>query len=168
MEYYINKEIFVVAEDEMNTVEIIIYDEIIGVMEHLQTLSPVDDPNTKVYHGILTSAEVLPSSTKGKKCFILVIDLATGFENVPLEGCIFESDCEEDISVLAGEIEHIVNDNEYVTFAIDIENLFVLYGYPVEITLGVSDDEVDDEVIDTCKKIAEEIKQIRQKVDLGD
>lgn len=171
MEYYVNKEIFVVAEDEMNTVEIVIYDEVDGidsVVEYLQTLSPIHDLNTKVYHGVLTPAEVLPSSSRGKKCFILVMDLETGLGQVPLEGCVFESDCKEDISVLAEEIEHIVNDNEYVTFPIGIENLFVLYGYSVEVTLSVNDEEVDEEVIDTCKKIAEEVMQICQHVTSGD
>ncbi len=168
MEYYINKEVFVVAEDEMNTVEIGVYDDVVDVIEHLQTLDPLNDVNTKVYHGVLTKADVLPSSSKGKKCFILVIDLTTGFADAPIEGCAFESDCENDVSILAGEIEHIVNDNEYVTFPIEIENLFVLYGYSMDVTLGINDDEVDDEIIDTCKKVVEETKQIRKDIDSGD
>lgn len=168
MEYYLNREVFVVAEDEMVTVEIGIHDEMYSLIEHLQTLNPINNLDTKLYHGIITSAEILPSSIKGKKCFILVTDPDTGEGGVSLEGCIFESDCENDISTLAGEIEHIINANEYVTFPIEIENVFVLYGYAIDITLGIDDDDVDDEVIDTCTKIIEEIKHMRKGLNLGD
>ncbi len=168
MNYYLNKEIFLIAEDEMITAELTVHDEMAGVIERMQLLNPIDNIDTKLYHGVLTSAEVLPSSTRGKKCFILVINLDSGDEGGLLEGCVFESDCEDNVEVLAGEIEHIVRDNEYVTFPINIGNMFVLYGYALEVTLGVADDEIDEEIIDTCTKIAEEVKQIRQEIDLGD
>lgn len=168
MKFHLNKEVFLIAEDEMNTVELAFHHDMFEALEHLQTLNPLDNSNTKVYHGILAPAEVLPSSIKGKKCFIVVIDLATGLEGIALEGCVFESDCDNDISVLAEEVEFIIKDNEYVIFPVDIENIFILYGYPVEVTLGISDEGLDEEDIDTCKKIISEVNEMCEELSLGD
>ena len=156
----IGVEIFLVAEDEISYSEIEIYDNYVDLLEYLSVLEPEINCSTKVYHGVLTTAKVLPSNIHGKKCYIAVLDIVYTKARAQLVGYIFESDCDGQIEILADEIERLMKSKGIISFSIDINNIFVLYGYELETCLSVNQENLDDEVVDTCKKIAKEIEEI--------
>lgn len=157
-------EIYLVAEDEIAHSDIDIYDNYVDVLEHLAMLTPEMDFTTKIYNGVLMPAKVLPSSTFGKKCYIVTLTLSNDMGSLQLEGSIIESDCADQIEVLAEEVEELINKKDAIKFTVDIDNVFILYGHELETCLSINQESIDDEVIDTCKKVAKEIRELELAV----
>lgn len=153
-------EIFLVVEDEISHSEIEIYDNYVDTLEYLSVLEPEINYSTKVYNGVLVSAKILPSDVYGKKCYIVVLTVVYNKSRPQLEGYIFESDCDGQIEILAEEVEELVKSKGTINFTVDIDNIFILYGHELETCLSINQDSMDDEVIDTCEKIAKEVKEI--------
>jgi len=157
----IGMEVYVVAGDESAKTDVEIHDNYTTMLEYLSLLNPEEHFSTKVYHGVLMPATVLPESLKGKSCFILALEMTYKKSVAVLEGYVFESDCDGDIDILATEIEQMIHTNEYTAdMRIDIEDIFVLYGYELETCLSINPDSIDEEVVDTCKGISEELKAL--------
>ena len=156
----VGKEIFLIAEDEIAESEMVVYDNPHDVFTYLSTLMPETDFSTKVYHGMLMPAKVLPSVLHTKNCYVLALRLIHVKGSLTLKGCIFESDCEGRNDILADEIEELVNSKDKVDFEVDIDNIFVLYGYELQVCLAIDEESIDDEVIESCGKVVAEIKKI--------
>lgn len=154
-----NKEIFLVYDDEQNDKgtpsKICIVSEFMRLVDYLKELTPNIDSGTKILHGILTKASVLPKSLRGKTAFIIIssnykTDLAL----------VVESDAQSDKD-LASTIETMLkyNRSSYTT-PLKIENIYILYGYEISVTLSLDEEEVDEETITTCQKIVNDAKII--------
>jgi hypothetical protein len=154
---YVGKEVFIVvgSEDE-EAGDIGVFETWGELVEQLKTLTPTSDPETRIFHGILTTGEFLPSSFHGKSVFIIYID---PYEDA--KGNIVESTSGSS-RVLAEEIGSIMTlGGPMSDMKIDIDDIYVLYGYQLETCLSVNDEDVDEEVIATCKEIAVEIEVAR-------
>ncbi len=158
----VGKEIFLISEDEIAESEMVIYDNPQDVFTYLSTLMAETDFGTKIYHGMLMPAKVLPSVLHTKHCYILALHLTYIQGNLILKGCIFESDCEGKNDILAKEIEDLVNSEDKVDFKVDIDNIYVLYGYELQACLAIDEESIDDEVIDSCGKMVEEVRKIEE------
>ena len=164
----VGQEVFVLASDELtravaNKREFHIYDSVEDLTEGLKGIPTDLADDLRVVHGVLTRATTLPSDLNGKTAFVIAIS---------------NLDEEDGYMVEAGDtVEHV---EDTVTDAltsgicgmydIEIDYIFVVYGYELSIILSVNDDDVDDEVIDTCHQIAEEVDEIltRNSGELGE
>lgn len=155
---YIGKEVFVVigSEDE-ETGDINAFEDWGGLVEFLKKKSPITDAETRVFHGILTLGEFIPSSFHGKSAFIICIE---PFEDS--KGNIIES-TDGSPEGLAEEIVNIMSFGgpTYGT-KVGIEDVYVLYGYQLEPCLSINDDEIDEEIIAVCSEIASEIENAKK------
>lgn len=153
---YINREMFlVVRTHEVNATEIDFIKNIDALNAELEEMTPGME-EVDVYHGILTPAEYLPLSFKGKTAFIVSTD-----PNDPSNGDITESSFASPQG-LAGEISSIINGEsgaEEHAFS-SIHDMYVLYGYQLRLCLAVGDGVLDEEIIDTCKKISTEVETV--------
>ena len=161
-EQYVGKEVFLVvgSEDDEEANDINIFETWGDLVEHLKTLTPTADPETRIFHGVLATGEILPSSFHGKSAYVVCLD--------PYEtskGSIAESssECPEG---LAEEISEVMRlGGPLSDMKTDIDDIYVLYGYQLETCLSVNDEDLDDEVIATCKDIADELEIIKIMVE---
>jgi hypothetical protein len=154
---YVGKEVFLVVggEDE-ETGDIGVFETWGDLLEQLKTLTPTTDAETRVFHGILTLGEFIPSSFHGKSVFIICID---PYEDA--RGNIIESTggCPAD---LAEEVSDIMKIGGPLSdMKIDIDDIYILYGYQLDTCLSINDEALDEEVIATCREIADEIEIAR-------
>jgi len=154
MEQYVGKEVYVVvgSEDEELS-DIGIFETWGGLIEQLKTLTPTSDPETRIFHGILTSGEVIPSSFRGKSAYVICFD--------PYEesrGCVAESGSTGPDG-LAEEIRNVMTLGGPISdMRICIDDIYILYGYQLDVCLSVNDEDIDEEIISTCREIADEIE----------
>jgi hypothetical protein len=160
---YIGKEVFlVVGSEDEEASDIGVFETWGDLVEHLKTLTPTSDPETRVFHGMLTIGEFLPISFRGKSAYVICLDPC---ENS--KGCVVESSSSGPEG-LAEEISSVMRLGGQISDTkIDIDDIYILYGYQLEICLSINDDDIDEEVISTCKEIANEIEIARILVENG-
>lgn len=160
-----NKEIFLAYSGEENnnqhgsSVEVFTTTELLALVEHLKKMTPSLDHDTIVLHGVLTKASSIPKNLRGKKAFILLEDIYTADNALVLEAEV-HSDKE-----LAKKINNLI-DEKYKHLApfpwknypisITIEDVYIFYGYEVSVILSLDEEELDEEIIEACKKIAKD------------
>jgi hypothetical protein len=156
-------EVYVIFADYDTAVDVTIVDDFGDALEHLKTLDPEDHFETKVLHGVAAPGDVLPSDLLDNDCFLIVLTPNCGIDGKGLRGTVFETDAACNPSLLAKEIEELVNeDSRGLVFNPDIEDILVMYGYEVELGLCINEDSVDEEKTDSCKRIVEETIRIRK------
>lgn len=151
---YVGKEVFLVIGSEDEEIgDIGVFENWVDLVEQLKTLTPASDPETRVFHGILTLGEFIPSSFHGKSAFIVCIE---PYEDS--KGNIIESTGGSPAD-LAEEISGLMSLGGVRSgMRVDIDDIYILYGYQIEPCLSVNDDELDDEIIAVCNEIADEIE----------
>lgn len=159
---YLNEEVFVVGVDNTEPAgQMEMFTSASELFKYLKYQIEVGiDPDVRVLHGILTKADVLPSSIKNKAAFILAIDPDYNF-NITM-GCIIEQ-CYTEINELATEIETTIGTSMGTIVEVDMDYIYILYGYELKPFISVDLGDVDEETIHVCKKIALESESIRTK-----
>jgi hypothetical protein len=161
MDNFIGEELFIVVGEEDTITELSFYTEIEHAAEHLKLVDPVDEPDTKVFHGILTRADSIPSNIKSKSCYIIVVNSV--YAGNCAQGVIYQSECENDSDILARDIEDaVVQSGYHSVFVSNIEDIYILYGYEVGTGMCINEESLDEEVIHTCKTIAVKANAIRE------
>ncbi len=156
----VGKEVYVIIEDFDKPVDIIFCDDLPDAFEYLKSLPPEEFFDTRVLHGILTKAESIPADLIDRECFIVAVIPTTGLDNVGLKGVVIESDAESCVEILAEEIEEVVNTSYRWPAMVDIGDIYILYGYRVELGLCINEDALDEENIEICKKVSEAAEAI--------
>jgi len=156
---YTCKEIFIVCEEEdQDFGEMFVTDNWSDLKTHLKTLTPDTDSEMRVFHGVITPAEFLPNSFHGKSVFIVCQDPDDLQKGNAIEAVSDTPEgLSEDISRLLdyGTV-HLFNGE------LDIDNVYLLYGYQLQTCLTVDGDELDEEIIEMCKIIGTEVKMTEQ------
>jgi hypothetical protein len=160
----VNEEVYIVVEDFGALSDIVIYDSIEDTFEYLKMLDPEDCSDTKVFHGILAKADAIPDDLMKRSCFIMAIKPGTGIEGVALSGVLMESDCDDDPRILASEIEELVENPNVLIYNLNIDDVYVLYGYRVQLGICINDDSIDEENIEMCKKVAEKAEELSSNI----
>lgn len=145
-------EVFIISFNIGGHQLIEIYTELYDVMESLNPRNVDDSKNIKVIHGCLLPATTLPSNFNGVDGFIVVNLLDTNY-GLLIEDAFHNS---RDIAMI---IQTIVDNKK-----INIENTFILYGVEIALTLSISEDEVDEELIERSSAIVREIRQIEKEL----
>lgn len=151
-----NKEIFLVYNDEKNDegipVKICIMFEFMDLIDHLKKLIPNIDCETKILHGVLTQAFNLPKNLRGKTAFIII--------NSSSNALIMETDSTSDKDLALTITSILTNNNPNFIPPLKIENIYILYGYEITTVLSLDEEEIDEEIINTCQKIANDVQII--------
>lgn len=152
---HVYTEVFIVALNLGRHQRIEIYSELFDVMESLNPRSINNSKDIKVVHGHLLSATILPSSFNGVGAFILV--------NLPNTNYgLFTGDTFYSPDELAAAIQTIVSHKHD-----KIEDIFVLYGTEIALTLSVAADELDEELVERSGTITKEIRQIETELEMN-
>ena len=150
----LHKEVFVLGPDEdvALSTETLMFETFEALAEHMKTMPVSMDDDLRILHGYLTSAKTLPSIMRGKKAYIIIEDSDNQGETK-----IVEVEPSARIEGLSQEITEIIKDDFNMT---DIDHVYVLYGYVINIILAPDDEDLDDEVKETCEEISKEVEQI--------
>lgn len=161
-ENYFYKNVYVIGYDS-NEAEtgkresLQIIDDSTEIIAHLRSRDAITDYDIKVLLGWLTPATVLPKNLRGKIPYILVQSPNISY------GFIIES-CAESGKELSKEVEKILDIADiYINDDVGIENIYILYGQELNVTLSLDEDYFDEEVISSCEKIVDEVKQITEE-----
>lgn len=158
-EALLEEDIFLLASDEDEEIgPIHMFNNIDDVEAHLARLNPIIDSNMRLLHGVLTSAEFLPSSFHGKSAYVVCTDPDESSDAMVIEsGALGPKE-------LADELEQFLNGGGGVFATIpDIDDIFIFYGYEISTCLAPVLEDMDDEAIETCKLIAEEATAIMER-----
>jgi hypothetical protein len=170
---FLGKEVFVFGPDSIlgETGEVHVFDSMTGLIAYLLSIDASTDPEAakdmRILHGYLTSADVLPSTFGNRNVFLILeepYDDATGL--------IVES-AADDPEGLAYEIEQLI-DHPNIGLSnsvhsgpdltgIEIENVFVLYGYEISARFAIDLDDINENFIRECKMIAAEVNLIKRR-----
>ena len=155
---YRNKEVFIVYNEddyaEGLLLKMYITSELMELVDHINRLTPSLDFDVKILHGILTNASILPKNLRGRSVFILAED-----DNILNRALISESAAQSDED-LAADVDSLLAYNGFIN-ALDVENIYILYGYEISTMLSVNEEELDEEIIDTCQKIVNDVTTIK-------
>jgi hypothetical protein len=159
MEQYRNQEVFIVTgSEEDDRSELFVTDKREMVDEYLLLKDPSIDDDVRVFHGVLTTAEFLPSSFHGKSAF-LVINCPDKLD----QGCVVEAG--ETPDEVSNEIEAILESADPLTYGdLSIDYIFLLYGYQLGLGMAINEDDIDDEVIFSAEVIADETMDVEDAV----
>lgn len=150
---HVYTEIFIVALNLGRHQRIEVYNELFDVIESLNPRSINSSKDIKIVHGHLLPATILPSNFNGVGAFILV--------NLPNTNYgLFTGDTFYSPDELATTIQTVINHKHD-----EIENMFILYGTKIALTLSIAADELDEELVERSGAIVEEIKQIEIKLE---
>lgn len=138
-----------------------IFDGFIGPNQVIHTLSDytlADTPDLCVLHGVLRSAEFLPQSLRKVTAYLVVANKEK--EDM---GVVIESSADTPIQ-LAEELLTVLKNIEELDLggASSIDDLFILYGYEIDICLTIDKEGVDEEVIDRAIAISEEAEETKE------
>ena len=157
MEKHLYDEIYLVGVD--NTVspcgDLTVCATFEDLLSHLKTKNASIDSDLRILHGVLTSAQSIPSDLKGRQPFIILKD-----PNVHDQGILLDSAADDDCKELAAEIERMLESEEVASFFFEIDHVYVLYGYELSLTLAADEDELDEEIISACLEIAEAARKL--------
>ena len=157
MHNFLYREVFIVGVD--NTVvsegELEVCESFEDLLIYLRRKNAVIDNDIRVIHGVITPATAIPKDLKNKNIFILIIDPTDKRKAI-----IRDADSEDDFSEVAEEIESMLSSEEIAGFIFEIEDMYIIYGHELTLTLSVDEDDLDDEIIASCLEIAEAAKDL--------
>jgi hypothetical protein len=159
MDKHLYSEVYIVGAD--STVsdwgELTVCGSFEDLLEYLKTKSVGISSDLRVIHGVLTSAKTIPSEFKSRQPFILVQDPESSDH-----GILLDSDSEDDCNELASEIERLMESGEVASFFVEIDHIYILYGYELNLTLSVDEDDLDEDIIADCIEVAEAARRLNK------
>ena len=155
----VGQEVFVLCpgEDAIGADLIYIAESLTEIDGYCANLDPATEGDYRVLHGVLISGEYLPSSWRGKTPYIIIQDPLEEGRAIVVEG-------DGSIDAVASQIEDMMEyTQESFSQDIEIENVFILVGYQIQLLLTTDFDGLDEEAIFRVNDIAEEVETARQK-----
>jgi len=158
MDKHLYKEVYIVGADSALSIsgELTVCSSFESLLEHLKTKNISINSDLRVLHGVLTSAKSIPKDFKDKQAFLLLED-----PDSKDHGIVRDADadsCEE----LAAEIMTVLDSEEIASFFFEIENVYILYGYELSLTMSVDEGDLDEDIIETCIEVAEEARKLNE------
>jgi hypothetical protein len=154
---FLYQEVFVVGVDHVTSIagELKICESFEDMVEYLRSKTVGISLDLRVLHGVLTSAKAIPNDFCGRQAYILLTDPeGDGY------GSFLDSTADDSCEELAEEIEKLLSSEEIAVSFLEIDDVYVLYGYELNIILSVDEDEIDEELIAQCLKAGEKAKEL--------
>lgn len=121
--------------------------------EYLGSLNTETETDIIVLHGIISSAKYIPAEI-GRNVYLIIQD-----PDAPGSGCIYETDY-PDSNDLDAIITDIIKAGDDHYQLLDIDNVFIMYGYQLNTGYSVIEEELDEQVFEECKVVARGIKDV--------
>ena len=159
MEKYLYTEVYVVGADHTVAAggELTVCGSFETLLDYLKTKNVSINSDLRVLHGVLTSAKTIPADFKNRQPFVLLQD-----PDSEDHGVLLDPDTENDCKELALEIEMMLESEEIASFFFEIDNVYILYGYELSLTLSVDEDDLDEEIISDCIEIAAAARKLSE------
>jgi len=159
---HVGREVFIVGVDgeQEEDGEISCFESLSELNDHLSGLSPVSEDNLIVLHGVLAPAEYIPPDV-GRGAFVVVADPADD-----IGGSILNLE-DSNIENLASTIEKLLSHLSPYD-GLEIDNVFVLYGYELNLGFCVREDEIDEEIFDQSEKVATLVEEMERRNSEGE
>lgn len=157
LDMFEGKEVFLagIDGDLEDNGEMAVFGSFLELNDYISILSPLTEPNLVVIHGILTSARYIPSEPY-KNAYI-VVKSPTEFGS----GCMYETN-ELNADEMSKEVENLFTiDSQCPYNDITIDDIYILYGYELNLGFSISPDEIDLEAINSCEEVALVAKEMR-------
>jgi hypothetical protein len=154
---HIGREVYIAGLDgDLDTGELGCFDSLSELNDHLSSLNPVSDDNIIVVHGVLTQAEYIPPNI-GRSAFIVIADPkdSAGGAIINIEDC--------NMGNLVSNIENLFGDSDTPFEGLEIDNVFILYGYELNLGFCVREDQVDERIFDECEEVAMVAEEMRKR-----
>jgi hypothetical protein len=153
----VGKEVYIITESfDFEPGETVIVDTWTALDRAIGNYDPTTGADVLVFHGYLTSALRLPTGLKGRTAFLIAYD-----PDDPSMALVQES-VSDTVDEIATEIEELLSTGVVgegqLPFDVDIDGLHILYGYQLRTHISVSEEEVDEAILDLCQQVAEETK----------
>lgn len=157
MKKHLYQEVYIVGVDSTVSAhgELTVCPSFEDLLTYLKTKNISVNSDLRVLHGVLTSAQSIPKDLKGRQPFIMLVD-----PDDESQGILLDSDTDDAYEELADEVENTLRNPEAATFFFEIENVFILYGYELSLTLAVDEDDLDEDIITDCLKISKSAKEL--------
>ena len=156
MDKHLYNEVYVIGTDSTVSAggELTICSSFEDLLAHLKTKNISINSDLRVLHGVLTSARSIPKDFKDKQPFLLVKDPEKEDHGVLLDA---DADsCEE----LADGIEMALSSEVIASFFVEIEHVYILYGYELSLAMSVDEDDLDEDTITSCLEVAEAARKL--------
>lgn len=162
IEDYLYQEVFVVGVDHITAAsgELMVLKSFEDLINHLSTKHIGVNSDLRALHGVITSAKAIPRDFCGRSAFILIVD-----PEVEGYGLLIDSDAEDNCQDLAAEIEKLLVNEEIAANFVEIDNVYVLYGYEMSIILSVDENDLDEEMIVGCAKVGNSAKELAKNLE---
>jgi len=159
MEKYLYTEVYVVGPDSVvsDGGELTICSSFEDLLNYLKTKNVSINSDLRVLHGVLTSAKSIPKTFKNKQPFILLKDPEANDHGVMLDPDV-DNDCNE----LATEIERMLGSEEAASFFFEIDDVYILYGYELSLTLSIDEDDLDEDIIKDCLEVSQAARKLNE------
>ena len=150
MEKYLYKEVYIVGPDSLvsDSGELTVCEFFEDLLNHLKTKNVSINSDLRVLHGILTSAKSIPKDLKSRQPFILLEDLSSSGQ-----GLLLDPDTDNECEELAQEIERVLTSEGIASFFFQIDQVYILYGYELSLTLSIDESDIDEDIIKDCLSI---------------
>ncbi len=152
------EEVYIVGVDTTITPsgELVVCSSYEQLLDHLKTKNISICSDLRVIHGVLTSAKSIPKNLENQQAFIVIIDQ----ENYS-HGVILDSESDDNHEELAYEVRSMLKGNKIANFFFEMEQIFILYGYELNIVMSVDEDDIDvGDVLNVCKNMASVAKKL--------
>jgi len=158
MEKHLYNEVYVIGVDSTVSThgDLTVCDSFEALLNYLKTKNVSINSDLRVLHGVLTSAKSIPKDLMGRQAFLL-------FKNPEDKGGIMlDADTDDDYNELASEIEMCLENEELASFFFEIDDVYILYGYELTLTLSVDEDDLDEEFVADCLQIGRAARQLKE------
>lgn len=152
------EEVYIVGVDSTVTPagEVIVCGSYEQLLNHLKTKNISICSDLRVIHGTLTSAKSIPKKLYNQQAFIIVVN-----QENDSHGAILDSNSDDDFKELAYEVRSLLKGNKVASFFFGMDQMFILYGYELNIVMSVDEDDIDEGItINTCQEIADVAKRL--------
>jgi hypothetical protein len=156
----LDQDVFIVASDEtfhgsdeVDNREFHVYDSEDDLREGLADLDIVVGDQIRVFHGVLAMAEALPSDLHDRNAYVVVAPNWTDDAFVVDAGITLE--------FLEETVTEIISKGIGGLHGLDIDDIYILYGYELSVTLSIDEDDFDEETLEGCRVLSAEAEEIR-------
>jgi hypothetical protein len=159
----LGKEIFLLVDTTQSRTTMDMFDSAAAVLTRFANKIALNLRDITLYHGVLTKATSIPGDNISSNIDIVLIIPSTG-SGCHIISCFSLDYAQKVVTALVGK-RPLVSDVAFDSITGDIkgipkqtiENIYILYGYEVELHFTFDGTELDEEIIEGTKEIYAEI-----------
>lgn len=152
----IGRELYIVGpDDEGDQDEVIAFPTVKGLKRFLASMNALVENDLMVVHGVLTSARSIPDDVD-HSAYIIYLDSGdgTGIGSI-------RSVQEATPHGVEKAVEEIVE----LEMLESVDDVYILYGYEIPLCYTIDDEDVDEQILEECKHVAEKAKEISKAME---